>query len=131
MFQRKNKGRYFRALTDMTASYNPLLDLCVINKEVNITIIDDNYNEYMSTIFLENDANNDLQVNMWVQVFDNCSYIKFNANDCMWCRDNEIDVLFFIHPIYTSDIAMCFKFHSTIDADNFMKQVNKSYRIGI
>lgn len=131
MFLSKKKSTYRRALTDMTASYPPLRELYVINEEVNITFIDDNYNEYMSTIFLENDANNDLQVNMWVQVFDNCSYIKFYTNDCMWCRDNEVDVLFFIHPIYTSDIAMCFKFYSTIDADNFMKHVNKSYRIGI
>lgn len=131
MFKRKNNRRYYRALSDMTATYNPLLDLSVINEEVNITFIDYNNNEYMSTIFLENDANNDLQVNMRVQVFDNYSYIKFNANDCMWYQVGEFDVLFFIHPIYTSDIALCFKFHSTTDRDNFMKKVNKSNSIGI
>ena len=101
MFKRKNNRRYFRALTEMTATYNPLLDLSAINEEVNITFIDDNNNEYMSRIFLENDANNDLQVNMWVQVFDNYSYIKMPTIVCGIKLENLM-----FYSLYTRSIPV-------------------------
>lgn len=131
MFLSKKKSTCRRALTDMTASYPPLRELYVIQEEVFITFITDNKTEFMAIIFLENDANNELLVNMWVQGYTDIHFIKFYINDCMWCRDNEVDVLFWKHPIYTSDISMCLRFHSTIDTDNFMNRVNKSYRICI
>lgn len=131
MFLHKKKSRYRRALTDMTASYPPLRKLNVIKEEIFITFITDNKTEFMAIIFLENDANNELQVNMWIQGYTDIHFVKFYRNDCMWYRDNEVDVLFWKHPIYTSDISMCLRFHSRIDADNFMNQVNKSYIICI
>ena len=115
--------RRLRAITDMTASYTPLRDLGAVPEEVRVAFVTAEKTEHSATICVGHDQNGVLQVTMWVQGSTDLHHVIFRAEACLWCRDSEVDVLFWKRPVYTTDVALRFTFESAADTHNFMRRV--------
>ena len=130
MPRRTHKQRSRRAITDMTASYEPLRDLGVVPEEVRVVFMTEDKKEYAGTICVGHDQNDVLQVTLWVQgstvgsgLDSTLHHVVFRAEGCLWCRYNEMDVLFWKRPVLTTDVSLRFRFESDVDARNFMRRV--------
>ena len=130
MPRRTHKQRSRRAITDMTASYEPLRDLGVVPEEVRVVFMTEDKKEYAGTICVGHDQNDVLQVTLWVQgstvgsgLDSTLHHVVFRVEGCLWCRYNEMDVLFWKRPVLTTDVALRFRFESDVDARNFMRRV--------
>ena len=130
MPRRTHKQRSRRAITDMTASYTPLRDLGVVPEEVRVVFMTEDKKEYAGTICVGYDHNDVLQVTLWVQgstvgsgLDSTLHHVVFRAEGCLWCRYNEMDVLFWKRPVLTTDVSLRFRFESDVDARNFMRRV--------
>mgnify|MGYP001334464931 CR=1 FL=1 len=118
-----HKQRSRRAITDMTASYEPLRDLGVVPEEVRVVFMTEDKKQYAGTICVGYDQNDVLQVNLWVQGSTDLHHVVFRVEGCLWCRYNEMDVLFWKRPVRTTDVSLRFRFESAVDAHNFMRRV--------
>ena len=123
MPRRTHKQRNRRAITDMTASYTPLRDLGAVPEEVRVAFVTVEKTEHSATICVGHDQIGVLQVTMWVQGSTDLHHVIFCAKDCLWCRDSEVEVLFWKRPILTMDVALRFRFESAVDTHNFMRRV--------
>ena len=119
----EHRQRCQRALSDMTASYTPLRDLCAVPEEVSVVFMTEDKLEYAGTVCVEVDKNDVVKVTMWVQGSTELHHVIFCAKDFLWCRYNEVEVLFWKRPIVISNIALRFRFKSDVDAHNFMQRV--------
>ena len=107
----------------MTASYTPLRDLGVVPEEVRVVFMTEDKREYAGTICVGYDQNDVLQVTLWVQGSTDLHHVVFRVEGCLWCRYNEMDVLFWKRPVLTTDVSLRFRFESDVDARNFMRRV--------
>ena len=107
----------------MTAAYIPLRDLGAVPEEVSVVFVTEDKREYAGTICVGYDQNDVLKVTMWVQGSTDLHHVIFCAKDCLWCRDSEVEVLFWKRPILLSDVALRFTFKSAADTHNFMQRV--------
>ena len=123
MPRRTHKQTSRRAITDMTAAYIPLRDLGAVPEEVSVVFVTEDKREYAGTICVGYDQNDVLKVTMWVQGSTDLHHVIFCAKDCLWCRDSEVEVLFWKRPILLSDVALRFTFESAADTHNFMQRV--------
>ena len=101
----------------------PLRDLGAVPEEVSVVFMTGEKKEFAGTICVGYDENGVLQVTMWVQGSTDLHHVIFRAEACLWCRDSEVDVLFWKRPVYTTDVALRFTFESAADTNNFMRRV--------
>jgi len=127
---RKHKQRNQRAITDMTASYTRLRDLDTVPEEVSVVFMTEDKKEYTGTICVGYDHNDVLCVTLWVcdsivgsGLDTTLQHVVFRAENCLWCRYNEMDVLFWKRPVLITDVSLRLRFESYVDARNFMRRV--------
>ena len=119
-----------RAMSDMTAVYPALRDLCGISEEVSVVFVTNERTEHTATVCVDRDEADKRTVSLWVRGADDVHNVVFDADACLWCRNSTIEVLIWKRPVCMEDVAMRFKFESAADADNFMQRIFGRHRFG-
>lgn len=116
-----NKAR--RAMTEMSAMYTPLRDLVTVAEEMSVVFVTAENTEHHGSVCVGPDHSGVLNVTLWVHGASDVYSVAFGANDCLWCRVSDVDILFWKRPVHTSDVSLRFKFDSAAYTSQFMRSV--------
>ncbi len=112
-----------RVLSEMTAAYPALRDLCGISEEVSVVFVTTEGTEHTGTVCVDREQAGERKVALWVRGADDVHSVVFDTDSCLWCRKSELEVLFWKRPVCFADVALRFKFGSASDATNFMQRI--------
>ena len=112
-----------RAMTEMSAMYTPLRDLVTVAEEMSVVFVTVENTKHHGWVCVGHDHTGVLNVTLWVHGASDVHSVVFGANDCLWWRDSDVDILFWVRPVHMSDVSLRFKFDSAADTSKFMRSV--------